>query len=75
MIEGGGELLQSVELFDRYEGAQVGEGKVSLALRLEFRAPDRTLADEEIGGLRSAIAADLEADRRPDPRRRAIAGG
>ena len=37
VIEGGGELLQSVELFDRYEGAQVGEGKVSLALRLEFR--------------------------------------
>ncbi|HTT93315.1 MAG TPA: phenylalanine--tRNA ligase subunit beta [Solirubrobacterales bacterium] len=60
VIEGGGELLTSVELFDRYEGAQVGEGKVSLALRLEFRAPDRTLADEEVGGLRAAIAADLE---------------
>ncbi len=60
VIEGGGELLQSVELFDRYEGAQVGEGKVSLALRLEFRAPDRTLADEEVSALRAAIAAGLE---------------
>jgi phenylalanyl-tRNA synthetase beta chain len=59
VIAGGGELLQRVELFDRYEGAQVGEGKVSLALRLEFRAPDRTLADEEVDGLRAAIAADL----------------
>jgi phenylalanyl-tRNA synthetase beta chain len=61
VLEGGGELLQSVELFDRYEGAQVGEGKVSLALRLEFRAPDRTLADEEVSGLRAAIAVGLEA--------------
>jgi phenylalanyl-tRNA synthetase beta chain len=61
VIGGGGDLLQRVELFDRYEGAQVGEGKVSLALRLEFRAPDRTLEDEEVIALRSAIAADLEA--------------
>ena len=60
VLAGGGELLQSVELFDRYEGAQVGEGKVSLALRLEFRAPDRTLADEEVSSLRAAIAAGLE---------------
>jgi phenylalanyl-tRNA synthetase beta chain len=60
VLAGGGELLQGVELFDRYEGAQVGEGKVSLALRLEFRAPDRTLADDEITGLRAAIAAGLE---------------
>ena len=60
VIEGGGELLKRVEIFDRYEGAQVGEGNVSLALRLEFGAPDRTLADEEVNGLRSAIASDLE---------------
>jgi phenylalanyl-tRNA synthetase beta chain len=60
VIVGGGDLLKRVELFDRYEGAQVGEGKVSLALRLEFGAPDRTLADEEVIGLRAAIAADLE---------------
>ncbi len=60
VIEAGGDLLKRVDLFDRYEGAQVGEGKVSLALRLEFRAPDRTLADEEVNGLRAAISADLE---------------
>ena len=61
VVEGGGDLLKRVELFDRYEGAQVGEGKVSLALRLEFGAADRTLADEEVTALRAAIAADLEA--------------
>ena len=35
-------------LFDVYHGEQVGEGNKSLALRLEFRAPDRTLTDEEV---------------------------
>lgn len=58
---GGGDLLKRVELFDRYEGAQVGAGKVSLALRLEFGAADRTLADDEVTALRAAIAANLEA--------------
>jgi phenylalanyl-tRNA synthetase beta chain len=57
---GGGELLESVRLFDRYEGEQVGEGRVSLALRLEFRAPDRTLTDEEVAAARAAIEAKLK---------------
>jgi phenylalanyl-tRNA synthetase beta chain len=56
---GGGALLDSVALFDRYAGEQVGEGKVSLALRLEFRAPDRTLTDEEVAGARAAIESAL----------------
>jgi phenylalanyl-tRNA synthetase beta chain len=60
VLEGGGELLRSATVFDRYEGDQVGEGRVSLALRLEFRAPDRTLTDEEVAGLREAIEARLE---------------
>ena len=56
---GGGELLRSAEVFDLYEGEQVGEGRKSLALRLEFRAADRTLTDEEVAGLREAIDAEL----------------
>ena len=36
------------QVFDLYHGEQVGEGRKSLALRLEFRAPDRTLTDEEV---------------------------
>jgi phenylalanyl-tRNA synthetase beta chain len=58
--EGGGELLERVTLFDVYRGEQVGEGKKSLALRLEFRAPDRTLTDEEVAELRAAIERALE---------------
>ena len=59
MAEGGGELLTRLELFDVYRGEQVGQGNKSLALRLEFQAPDRTLTDDEVAGLRGAIAAAL----------------
>ena len=59
VLAGGGELLQAAEVFDLYEGEQLGEGMKSLALNLEFRAPDRTLTDEEVGGLREAIRAKL----------------
>ena len=59
VLAGGGELLRSAEVFDLYEGEQLGEGRKSLALRLEFRAPDRTLTDEEVAGLRRSIEAEL----------------
>jgi phenylalanyl-tRNA synthetase beta chain len=54
-----GELLASVELFDVYSGDQVGEAKKSLAFRLRFQAPDRTLTDEEVAERRAAIEAAL----------------
>jgi phenylalanyl-tRNA synthetase beta chain len=60
VLAGGGELLRRAEVFDLYEGEQVGEGRKSLALRLEFGAADRTLTDEEVASLRSRIAAKLE---------------
>ena len=60
VLAGGGELLRSAEVFDLYEGEQVGEGRKSLALRLEFRAGDRTLTDEEVAGLRESIAVELD---------------
>jgi phenylalanyl-tRNA synthetase beta chain len=59
VLEGGGELLRSAEVFDLYRGEQVGEGRKSLALRLEFRSPDRTLTDEEVAERREAIKAAL----------------
>jgi phenylalanyl-tRNA synthetase beta chain len=57
--EGAGELLASLRVFDLYHGEQVGEGNKSLALRLEFRAPDRTLTDEEVAGRRAAIESEI----------------
>ena len=56
---GGGELLRAADVFDLYEGEQVGEGRKSIALRLEFRAGDRTLTDEEVAERRSAIGGEL----------------
>lgn len=43
-----GSHLLSVEVFDRYEGKGVPEGKLSLAFRLVFQRPDRTLTDTEV---------------------------
>ena len=52
LVAGAGPLLESINLFDRY--ANLGEGKVSLAFTLTFRAPDRTLTAEEVSGYREA---------------------
>ena len=54
----GRELLEDVRLFDIYTGEQVGEGNKSLAYRLRFRAPDRTLTDEETSAARDAAVAE-----------------
>ena len=54
-------LLASVEVFDVYRDAErLGEGNVSLALRLEFRAPDRTLTDPEVADQRARILKAIE---------------
>jgi phenylalanyl-tRNA synthetase beta chain len=59
VARGGGDLLEQVSLFDLYRGEQVGPGKKSLALRLQFRAPDRTLTDQEVAERRAAIEREL----------------
>ncbi|MFJ8281737.1 phenylalanine--tRNA ligase subunit beta [Streptomyces griseoviridis] len=56
--EGAGELLESIRLFDVYDnGAQLGEGKKSLAYALRFRAGDRTLTVDEASAARDAAVA------------------
>ena len=52
IIDGAGELLEDVALFDVYTGDQVPAGHKSLAFALRFRAPDRTLSAEEIASAR-----------------------
>jgi phenylalanyl-tRNA synthetase beta chain len=54
-------LLDEVGVFDVYSGPQVGEGKRSLALSLAFRAPDRTLTDEDVAPVRRRIVTALGA--------------
>lgn len=51
----GGDLLEDICVFDVYEGAQVPAGKKSLALRLSFRAAERTLSDAEVSEIRARM--------------------
>jgi len=52
------DLLEDVRLFDVYTGAQVGEGRKSLAYTLRFRATDRTLTAAETTAARDAAVAE-----------------
>ena len=58
--QAGGKLLEQVELFDVYEGAQIEAGKKSVAYSLKFRAADRTLSDEDIDPALTKIFAKLK---------------
>ncbi|MFA9271836.1 MAG: phenylalanine--tRNA ligase subunit beta, partial [Baekduiaceae bacterium] len=60
----GGALLADAGVFDIYEGEQVGEGKRSLALHLEFRAPDRPLTHEDADRARAKNVAALTEQHR-----------
>ena len=55
--DAGGKLLRDAAIFDRFERDDV----VSVAVHLEFAAPDRTLTDDEVGAVRDKILAKLEA--------------
>lgn len=55
----GGELLERVVLFDEFRGPGIGEGFRSLAWRLTFRHPERTLRDKEIDGRRTRLLQTL----------------
>jgi phenylalanyl-tRNA synthetase beta chain len=50
------DLLESVVVFDVFEGSSIADGKKSVALRFNLRAPDRTLAEDETGLILRTIA-------------------
>jgi phenylalanyl-tRNA synthetase beta chain len=54
-------LVESVTLFDRYQGAPIPEGHTSLAYTVAYRAPDRTLTDEEVNAAHERVRAHLSA--------------
>jgi phenylalanyl-tRNA synthetase beta chain len=55
----GGRLLARASVFDVYRGEQIAAGRTSLAIALTFRAPDRTLSDEDVAPVRARIVARL----------------
>jgi phenylalanyl-tRNA synthetase beta chain len=55
-------LVTDVALFDVYVGEQVPAGKKSLAYRLTYQSPNRTLTDEEVNKVHQQILKRLAAD-------------
>lgn len=58
--QAGGRMVVRVVLFDLYRGDQIGPGKKSLAYRLTYLDPDRTLTDGEVAKIRERIVGQLE---------------
>ena len=56
-----GPLAESIQLFDRYAGAGVPEGHVSLAFRIVYRKPDGTLTDAEVDGVHTKVVAEVQS--------------
>ena len=54
LLQASGDLVESVTLFDEYRSERLGAKRRSLAFTVQFRAPDRTLTDKEVGRWRAA---------------------
>ncbi|RKJ07233.1 phenylalanine--tRNA ligase subunit beta [bacterium D16-54] len=61
LAQRGGKLLESYNLFDIYEGAQIGTGYKSVAYSITFRAKDHTLTDDEVNGVMKKILNGLQS--------------
>jgi len=57
--EAAGPELRAMHAFDVYRGPQVGEGRKSVAFRVSFQSPERTLSDEDAAELRGRITEEL----------------
>ncbi|MEX0843513.1 MAG: hypothetical protein WD120_04125, partial [Gemmatimonadota bacterium] len=57
-----GAHLEGVEVFDLYEGKGVPDGKISVAIRVRYRAADRTLKDEEVDRAVAHLVRKLEEE-------------
>jgi phenylalanyl-tRNA synthetase beta chain len=60
MWKQGGNIVESVKLFDVYKGEQVPEGKKSIAYALVYRAENRTLTDGDVNKVHDKIVRTLE---------------
>jgi phenylalanyl-tRNA synthetase beta chain len=57
-----GKVVSEVRLFDVYRGEKVGAGRKSLAYSLTYQAPDKTLSDKDVAGIRTRILRRLEQE-------------
>jgi phenylalanyl-tRNA synthetase beta chain len=71
----GGPLLESVAIESDYRGPELPADTRSVAFRLTFRAPDRTLRDTEIDSVESRMLAALAAEIGVERRKADASGG
>ncbi|HEY0398760.1 MAG TPA: phenylalanine--tRNA ligase subunit beta, partial [Acidimicrobiia bacterium] len=62
LAQAAGDLLEDIRLFDVFRSDALGPNKKSIAFGLRFRARDRTLTDEEVGGLRQRLIDAMAKD-------------
>ncbi|MFH1186291.1 MAG: phenylalanine--tRNA ligase subunit beta, partial [Chloroflexota bacterium] len=60
--QAGGKIVTGVRLFDVYRGEKIGAGKKSLAYSLTYQAPNKTLTDRDVAGIRAHIIRRLEQE-------------
>ena len=58
----GGKLLEAINLFDVYQGSQIEKGFKSVSYSITFRAPDRTLVDDDVNTVMKKILSTLESE-------------
>jgi phenylalanyl-tRNA synthetase beta chain len=59
--EAAGDLAEQVTLFDRFSGGAIPAGHASLALRVVYRAADRTLTDAEVDARHERVVAQIRS--------------
>ncbi|WP_265523370.1 phenylalanine--tRNA ligase subunit beta [Oerskovia flava] len=60
IVDGAGDLLEDLALFDVFSGPQIGPDKTSFAFSLRLRAPDRTLSADDVRAVRAEVVASAE---------------
>ena len=60
--ENGGKLIESIKLFDVYQGSQIERGYKSVSYSITFRAEDRTLVDDDVNPAMKKILSSLEKE-------------
>ena len=62
IVRGGGSLLEAIQLFDVYQGAQIEAGKKSVAFSITLRSADSTLTDEQTNSVMKKVMKELEKE-------------
>ena len=60
IMKGAGNLLETIQLFDVYQGEQIENGKKSVAFNIVLRSAENTLAEEQVNGTMKKVMKELE---------------